>query len=79
MTAIDRAIAAASSLPRMPINCNSVAPVTHVYNPLTYAWRAHKRYLEMMNPEGAEVLFLGMNPGPWGMARPACRSAMCPR
>lgn len=44
-------------------------PVTHVYNPLRYAWKAHRAYLQQVNPEGVEVLFLGMNPGPWGMAQ----------
>ncbi len=45
------------------------APVTHVYNPLRYAWRAHREYLSRANPKGPKVLFLGMNPGPWGMAQ----------
>lgn len=45
------------------------APVTHVYNPLRYAWRSHREYLTRVNPDGPDVLFLGMNPGPWGMAQ----------
>ncbi len=45
------------------------APVTHVYNPLRYAWQSHQSYLERANDKGIEVLFLGMNPGPWGMAQ----------
>ncbi|TWT49471.1 Uracil DNA glycosylase superfamily protein [Rubripirellula amarantea] len=44
-------------------------PVTHVYNPLRYAWKSHEAYLSMANDAGAKVLFLGMNPGPWGMAQ----------
>ena len=44
-------------------------PVTHVYNPLDYAWEAHKAYLSHASDKGAKVLFLGMNPGPWGMAQ----------
>jgi single-strand selective monofunctional uracil DNA glycosylase len=44
-------------------------PVTHVYNPLAYAWRAHAQYLEFYGDAPKEVLFLGMNPGPWGMAQ----------
>ena len=46
------------------------APVTHVYNPLAYAWPAHRQYLERYgsSPE-MEVILLGMNPGPWGMAQ----------
>lgn len=44
-------------------------PVTHVYNPLRYAWRPHKKYLMQCRVESTQVLFLGMNPGPWGMAQ----------
>lgn len=44
-------------------------PVTHVYNPLDYAWAAHAQYLEKYGDGTKEVLFLGMNPGPWGMAQ----------
>jgi single-strand selective monofunctional uracil DNA glycosylase len=44
-------------------------PVTHVYNPLVYAWAAHQQYLQMCQPASTRVLFLGMNPGPWGMAQ----------
>lgn len=44
-------------------------PVTHVYNPLRYAWKAHKKYLDQVSESGARVVFLGMNPGPWGMAQ----------
>ena len=45
------------------------SPVTHVYNPLDYAWAAHAQYLELYGDAPKEVLFLGMNPGPWGMAQ----------
>ena len=45
------------------------APVTHVYNPLDYAWAAHAQYLELFGDAPREVLFLGMNPGPWGMVQ----------
>jgi single-strand selective monofunctional uracil DNA glycosylase len=69
MSAIKKAIAAARQLAKDVNRLRFAAPVTHVYNPLDYAWRSHKQYLEMMNPDGAEVLFLGMNPGPWGMAQ----------
>ena len=44
-------------------------PVTHIYNPLDYAWEAHARYLELFGNAPKDVLFLGMNPGPWGMAQ----------
>ena len=45
------------------------APVTHVYNPLDYAWRAHARYLEKYSVEPRPYLLLGMNPGPYGMTQ----------
>jgi single-strand selective monofunctional uracil DNA glycosylase len=44
-------------------------PVTHVYNPLDYAWQAHQTYLQRYGPGPKRVLFLGMNPGPFGMAQ----------
>lgn len=44
-------------------------PVTHVYNPLRYAWAPHQAYLKRFAAGPREVLLLGMNPGPWGMAQ----------
>ncbi|MEZ4462223.1 MAG: single-stranded DNA-binding protein [bacterium] len=44
-------------------------PVTHVYNPLDYAWNLHAQFLELYGDRGAKILLLGMNPGPWGMAQ----------
>ncbi|MHB0980239.1 MAG: uracil-DNA glycosylase family protein [Thermoleophilia bacterium] len=44
-------------------------PVTHVYNPLEYAWRPHAAYLERYGSSPREIVLLGMNPGPWGMAQ----------
>ncbi len=44
-------------------------PVTHVYNPLAYAWNAHREYLERFASGQKRILFLGMNPGPFGMAQ----------
>src|SRR5436853_424670 len=46
-----------------------VAPVTHVYNPLDYAWRVHELYLRRYANTTKRVIFLGMNPGPFGMAQ----------
>ena len=42
------------------------APVTHVYNPIQYAKKSHQQYLERFAASKKEVLFLGMNPGPFG-------------
>lgn len=42
---------------------------SHVYNPLDYAWTAHREYLQRYGAARGRVLLLGMNPGPWGMAQ----------
>jgi single-strand selective monofunctional uracil DNA glycosylase len=44
-------------------------PVTAVYNPLEYAESLHRQYLERYANSGIAVLFVGMNPGPFGMAQ----------
>jgi single-strand selective monofunctional uracil DNA glycosylase len=63
-------IAVAESLAEAVSRLEFSVPVTHVYNPLRYAWAAHRQYLERYgaSPE-LEVVLLGMNPGPWGMAQ----------
>ena len=43
--------------------------VAAVYNPLVYASRPHKLYLKLAGAAPKRVIFLGMNPGPWGMAQ----------
>lgn len=45
------------------------APVAIVYNPLDYAWEAHALYLAKYGGTKKRVVFLGMNPGPWGMVQ----------
>ncbi|MRD73501.1 single-stranded DNA-binding protein [Rhodocyclus tenuis] len=42
---------------------------SHVYNPLGYAWAAHEAYLRRYGAGRKRVVFLGMNPGPFGMAQ----------
>jgi single-strand selective monofunctional uracil DNA glycosylase len=44
-------------------------PVAVVYNPLDYAWESYSLYLEKYGNSKKKVVFLGMNPGPWGMAQ----------
>lgn len=44
-------------------------PVTHVYNPLGYAWAPHAEYIRRFGARRKRVVFLGMNPGPYGMAQ----------
>lgn len=45
------------------------SPVAHVYNPLAYAWAAHAEYLNRFGAGKKRIIFLGMNPGPFGMAQ----------
>ena len=45
------------------------APVTHVYNPLIHAARGHRRYVRRFGDRDKRVIFLGMNPGPYGMTQ----------
>ena len=48
---------------------NFAEPTTHVYNPLNYARDPIEQYLAMAGGSKKEAIFLGMNPGPWGMAQ----------
>lgn len=45
------------------------APAACVYRPLEYAWRPHETYLKRHGGGTKRVVFLGMNPGPFGMAQ----------
>jgi single-strand selective monofunctional uracil DNA glycosylase len=62
-------IAAASELSSQVERLKFRAPVTHTYNPLSYAWTAHEEYLRRFGNSRKRVVFLGMNPGPFGMAQ----------
>jgi len=59
----------ARALSRSLAGLRFAPPVTHVYDPLDYAWRAHRQYLETWGRGTKEVVLVGMNPGPWGMAQ----------
>ena len=44
--------------------------VPYLYNPLVYAWAPHEAYLERWGVSSPrEVVMVGMNPGPFGMAQ----------
>lgn len=45
------------------------APVDHVYQPLDYAWVPHETYLRRFGGGTKRVIFVGMNPGPFGMTQ----------
>jgi single-strand selective monofunctional uracil DNA glycosylase len=40
-----------------------------VYNPLDYAWESHRQYLEKFGKGPKKTLWLGIIPGPFGMAQ----------
>jgi len=44
-------------------------PVKNIYNPLEYARRAHNLFIRRFGGGTKEAIFLGMNPGPYGMAQ----------
>lgn len=62
-------ITAAKSLVKSLAPLTFADPVTHVYNPLQYAWEPHQTYLNRFGSTPKKIVFLGMNPGPWGMAQ----------
>ena len=45
------------------------APVSHVYNPFDYAWAGNAAYLQRFGRGLKRVIFVGMNPGPFGMVQ----------
>ncbi|MEM7144979.1 MAG: uracil-DNA glycosylase family protein [Verrucomicrobiota bacterium] len=69
MTVSKKLIRAATDLRDAIASLTFSPPVTHVYNPLDYAWKAHQRYLTQYANSTKKVVMLGMNPGPWGMSQ----------
>lgn len=45
------------------------APVEYVYNPLVYAREPYDQYCQHYGQGFKKAIFLGMNPGPWGMVQ----------
>jgi single-strand selective monofunctional uracil DNA glycosylase len=62
-------VRAARTLARNADTLQFTPPVTHVYNPLVYARAGHEAYLRRFCNSSKRILFLGMNPGPWGMTQ----------
>jgi single-strand selective monofunctional uracil DNA glycosylase len=62
-------ISAARELSRQVEQLEFSAPVAFWYNPLEYAWAAHQLYLQRFAQGRKRIIWLGMNPGPWGMAQ----------
>lgn len=64
---VAKLLAAAGKLRDEVDRLKFAAPVAHVYNPLDYAWEGHRQYLERYGAGPKRIVFLGMNPGPFGM------------
>jgi single-strand selective monofunctional uracil DNA glycosylase len=70
MTPTARAVAAAAhDLADALERTSCEPPVSHVYHPLRYAAAMHDAYIETYATGPKRTLFLGMNPGPFGMAQ----------
>ncbi len=67
--AAETLLAAARRLRAATARLRFAPPVAHVYNPLAYAWAPHAAYLERFGAAPKRVVFLGMNPGPFGMVQ----------
>ncbi|MEK9773865.1 MAG: uracil-DNA glycosylase family protein [Opitutae bacterium] len=62
-------ISASQKLSKQVSGMKFSEPTAYVYNPLDYAWTIHQSYLEFAGRTKKKVVFLGMNPGPFGMAQ----------
>lgn len=65
----DRLVEAARTLSAQLARQSFAPPVSHVYNPLEYARTPHEAYLRRYGARRRRVVFLGMNPGPFGMVQ----------
>lgn len=46
------------------------SPIDYIYNPLKYAKNLHEAFVKKYFENSTKkILFLGMNPGPWGMCQ----------
>lgn len=62
-------LAAARELSEEVSSLRFDAPVAFTYNPLDYAWAGHEAYIRRFGTGTKDILCLGMNPGPFGMAQ----------
>jgi single-strand selective monofunctional uracil DNA glycosylase len=65
----DALIAAAARLRDALHPLSFSSPVAYVYQPLDYAWDRHCDYLRKFGSGRKRVVFVGMNPGPFGMTQ----------
>ncbi|MFN0068838.1 MAG: uracil-DNA glycosylase family protein [Limisphaerales bacterium] len=62
-------LAAAVTLRRATARLRFGPPAAHVYRPLDYAWEVHAAYAGRFGAAPKLAVFVGMNPGPFGMAQ----------
>ncbi|MCC7440992.1 MAG: hypothetical protein IT285_05140 [Bdellovibrionales bacterium] len=65
----ERVVESAQGLRRAVAGLRFGAPAAFVYHPIDYAWAPHEMYLRRYASGRKRVLFLGMNPGPFGMVQ----------
>ncbi len=68
-TTADLVLAAAETLRAHSRSLSFSAPVAYVYHPLDYAWCGYHEYIRRYVRGAVGTLFVGMNPGPFGMAQ----------
>jgi single-strand selective monofunctional uracil DNA glycosylase len=66
---VNRLLGAAADLSAALGTLRFAPPVTHVYNPLDYAWPCFEAYVRRFATAPKRIVFLGMNPGPFGMVQ----------
>ncbi len=69
MSRVEKLKQAAKELSEKVSELEFTEEITHIYNPLDYAWKGHEAYIETAGNSSKKIIFLGMNPGPWGMAQ----------
>ncbi|MGE0788452.1 MAG: uracil-DNA glycosylase family protein [Sandaracinaceae bacterium] len=70
MSAVSASLIEIAMRLQVEVDALSFAPPTeYVYDPLAYAFAPHRAYLERYGSTTKEVVLVGMNPGPFGMAQ----------
>lgn len=68
-TISDKLIEAASKLQQSLAELDYTSVAEWVYDPFEYAWEPYCEYLTRYSQSPIKRIFMGMNPGPWGMAQ----------
>lgn len=66
---VQKVLSAARELSEAMNRLRFESPVAFTYNPLEYAWEGHAEYVRRFASSPKKTLYLGMNPGPFGMAQ----------